>query len=428
LAFDVSMQVMQRILPAELAGRLYISFALLGLPLATLFFVRQANPGGDALALWALVGVHSIFYLLTYLNFFTSLTFCFLTLGLWLKWMARPRAGAWMAALAACTALYFCHIVTFFATGIVVAVCCLFAWKPLRIWVMSAAIFIPGLIFYVHSGRGTLIGTMGFIFLNFDDKLDNLKGIMHGYSERLDQITLLALAAYFVVAWVKNRQFHVNWKWFGIAAVLFACYWALPWAYGEGSDLDVRMLPIIFGLIPAFARVGRRGWWLAPAVLLLFFARVENVTVNFREAQPELIGLAGSFEVTPMNARVLPIIQAEDSGDALHHPFAHFWAYGVIRRHWYSAYLFEIPGLNPLRLKKDAYTLDGFWDLDYRKETPDWKAIQEDYDYVWCYNAPQYSDGLGKIGTLAYENGKLRMFKINPPADTKAPAATAPIH
>jgi hypothetical protein len=227
-----------------------------------------------------------------------------------------------------------------------------------------------------------------------------------------------------VVAWVRNREFRLNWKWVGVAAVLFACYWALPWAYGEGSDLDVRMLPILFGVIPAFARVGRRGWWLAPAVLLLFFVRVENITMSFREEQPELIGLAGSFDATPMNARVLPIIQADDAGDALHHPFAHFWAYGVIRRHWFSAYLFEIPGLNPLREKKQAYTLDGFWDLDY-KETPDWKAIQEDYDYVWCYNAPQYAEGFGKIGTLTYESGKLRMYKINPPTDSDAAGKSA---
>ena len=143
----------------------------------------------------------------------------------------------------------------------------------------------------------------------------------------------------------------------------------------------------------AFARVGRRAWWLAPLVLALFFARVANITYNYRSMQPELKGLAGSFEHTLPNARVLPIIQADEDSDALHHAFAHFWAYGVIRRHWFSPYLFELPGLNPLKITQQSYTLDGFWDLNY-PETPDWKALQDDYDYVWSYNAPQFDAGL----------------------------------
>ena len=108
---------------------------------------------------------------------------------------------------------------------------------------------------------------------------------------------------------------------------------------------------------------------------------------------------------------MLPIVQADEDSDALHHAFAHFWAYGVIRRHWFSPYLFELPGLNPLKVAHQSYTLDGFWDLDYR-ETPDWKAIQADYDFVWSYNAPQYDAGLKKIGTLTYADGKLRLYRV----------------
>ncbi len=416
IAMDAVLHVLQFFAPIELAGRVYLSLTILGLPLATWFFLRQANPGQDSMVLWALVGTHNIFFLLAYLSFFTSLTFCFLALGLWLQWLARPRVFGWSLALLAFTAVYFSHLVTFAVTGLAVTAYCLLSRPPIRKWLLTWALFVPGACCYLYSARVIEKQATGIVFHGVWEKLDSLRWIAHGYSNRLDNITLFALAVYFVAAWLRNPEFRWSARWLGVGVILFAAYWGMPWAYGDGSDLDVRVLPVLFGVIFAFARVGRRGWWLAPVVLVLFFARVENITQHYRAAQPELVGLAGSFSVTPMNARVLPIVSADPDSDVLEHPFAHFWAYGVIRRHWFSPYLFELRGLEPLRVVQQSYTLDGFWDLDYRKETPDWRAIQEDYDYVWCYDTPQYSDGLGKIGQLAYESGKLKVYKVNPRA------------
>ncbi len=39
----------------------------------------------------------------------------------------------------------------------------------------------------------------------------------------------------------------------------------------------------------------------------------------------------------------------------MNHPFAHFWAYGVIKRGWFSPYLFDTKGLMPLRIRYDSY-------------------------------------------------------------------------
>ncbi len=412
LTLDAVLQVMQWAVPIELAGRIYMSLAAIGLPLAMWFFLRQANRGQGAMALWALVGAHNIFFLLAFMNYYVSLSFCFLGLGLWLKWVEQPRALRWFLAMLAFTTVYFSHLVCFGFTGLAVTAYCVFSRRSVRQVLFTWAMFVPGAFCYFYSARVVEKQASVIVFLEFSEKLDNLRGIMHEYSTRLDFITLAGLGIYFVAAWYRNPEFKLNWRWIGVGAVLFAAYWATPWAYGDGSDLDVRVLPILFGIILAFARVGRRGWWLAPIALILFIARVGNITENFRAAQPELEGLAGSFPVTPMNARVLPIIQADPESEPLRHPFAHFWAYGVIRRHWFSPYLFTFAGVMPLQVKQPSYTLDGFWDLDY-KETPDWKAIQEDYDYVWCYNAPQYHEGLDRIGQVAYASGKLRMYRLN---------------
>ncbi|MGI9104433.1 MAG: hypothetical protein ACR2IF_18470 [Terriglobales bacterium] len=422
LAMEAALHLLQWILPIELAGRVLLSLALLALPLATWFFLRQINPGENSVALWALVATHNIFFLLAYLNFYISISVCFLALGIWLKWLARPRPLLWIAGVCAFTALYFSHLVAFALAGIGATSYCLIAlvWRgsetratSIRNLLLTWAMFLPGALCYLYSARVIEKQRAGFVFLGFADKLDGLRGVMHGYSERLDWWTLALFAAWFVLVWIRNRDFQWNLRWLAVAVVLFALYWAMPWAYGDGSDLDVRVLPILFGVLLATVRPGRRGWWLAPLVLALFFLRVGNVAENYRAYQPELKGLAGSFNATPDNVRVLPIIQADPDTDGLHHPFAHFWSYGVIRRHWFSPYLFELRGLNPLRVVYQTYTLDGFWDLDY-KETPDWNAIRDDYDYVWCYNAPQYHAALAKIGELVYSDRKLRLYRIIP--------------
>lgn len=88
VAMEVILRALQLVVPAEVAGRLYLTFAVLALPAAMWFFLRQSNPGQGAIACWALVGTHNIFFLLGYLNFYVGLAVGFLALGLWLRWRA----------------------------------------------------------------------------------------------------------------------------------------------------------------------------------------------------------------------------------------------------------------------------------------------------------------------------------------------------
>ena len=65
----------------------------------------------------------------------------------------------------------------------------------------------------------------------------------------------------------------------------------------------------------------------------------------------------------PRGALVLPIVEGDE--DPIERPFTHFWAYGVIRRGWFSPYLMDAPGETPMRIIHDSYTPDGFWNLVY---------------------------------------------------------------
>jgi hypothetical protein len=413
LAMDVILLGLHPFLPPLVAGRMFLSLCVLGMPLASWFFLRQANPGEDHLALWGLLNAHHIFFIYGFLNFYVSVAMCLVTLGLWLRYLERPSLLRWCALFLACTGLYFSHILGFGMAGLLITAYSFLARRKLRELLLSWLAFVPGALFYRHFSRVAESQTGGTIFHGFSEKVDSLGFILRGYSARLDKITLAALAVFFLAAWWRNSAFRWNVRWLILAAGFFVLFWALPWAYGEGSELDTRVLPVLFVLVLAVARIGPHGWKLVPLALLFFVLRTANVTQNFAARQPELEGLAGSFSRTSPNARVLPIVQANWEEDPMDHPFAHFWAYGVIERGWFSPYLFDTKGLMALRIRYDSYTLDGFWDLDYSKESPDWKQMREDYDYVWEYNTPRFATSLAAIGRLVYEDGDLGVYQMN---------------
>jgi hypothetical protein len=180
-------------------------------------------------------------------------------------------------------------------------------------------------------------------------------------------------------------------------------------------------------VILATARVGRRAGWLVVIPLLLFAARTVSITRHFVNAQPDLAGLARSFEVTPRGALVLPIVEGDQ--DPIERPFTHFWAYGVIRKGWFSPYLMDAPGETPMRIIHDSYTPDGFWDHVY-DAPPDWEQVRSDYDYVWAYDVPKFSGDLVKIGERIYSYGALEVYRIrkSPTGSGEADAARKSAH
>jgi hypothetical protein len=413
LGMEASLAVLGRLFPIETAGRVFLSLCALVLPAAAWFFLRQVNPGEDATALWTLLIACNVFFLEGFLNFDLSLAVGFLALGLWLRWIAKPSIVRWIAALAVFTALYFTHLLGFGIAGLVVAAYLAVDRRPLRDWIWSGALALPGAAFYLHSSRVGL-SVQEIVFHGFYEKLDSLGMILHGYWAELDWISLSALGAWVLAACWRNPEFRWNSRWLAIAAFLFVLFWAIPWMWGEGSDLDIRVLPVLFVVILATARVGRRAKWLAAIPLLLFAVRTVNLTQHFAGAQPELAGLARSFDAIPPSALVLPIVEGDQ--DPIERPFTHFWAYGVIRRGWFSPYLMDEPGQTPLRITYPSYTPDGFWNHVY-DEPPDWKQVQGDYEYVWAYDVPRFSAALAGIGERIYSFGALEVYRIRKSSD-----------
>ena len=385
-----------------------MSLCALALPGAAWFFLSQAQPKSDAAFLWAPLIAYNVFFLEGFLNFDLSIAVGFVALGLWLRWLGQPSRARWIATLVAFTALYFTHLLGFAIAGLIVVAYLAISRRRFLYWLWSGALALPGMAFYLHSSRVGL-GVSDVVFHGWTEKIGSLEMILHGYWPWLDWVSLAALAVWFLAASWRNPEFRLDYKWSAIAAFLFVLFWVVPWSWGEGSDLDIRVLPFLFVTILATASVGRRAKILAVIPLLVFLARTVSVTRYFREAQPELEGLARSFDAVPRDALVLPIVVGDQ--DPIERSFTHFWAYGVIRRGWFSPYLMDAPGETPMRIIHDSYTPDGFWDLTYDKP-PDWQQVQSDYDYVWAYDVQKFADPLKQIGDPVYTSGALTVYRI----------------
>jgi len=413
LAMDLILVGLQQFLPVMLAGRIFLSLCLLAVPPAVWFFIRQANPGQESLAFWSLLlSSNMYFFMYGFLNLQLAFALCFVVLGLWLRYLENPRPIRWWLLLVAVSALYFTHLVGYGVAGIVVTSYLLLkrrsAGEMLRSWLL----FLPGAIFYLlwaTHGRGNW--SMAFQGLGW--KAKGLLAMMLGYSPALDFLTLLVIAGCILWAGSDNREFRWNCNWLGVAGCLFAVYLVLPSNYGSATVVDRRLMPFLFVIALAGAKVGKRAKLMVPIVLLLFVLRTGNVEMNFLSIQPRLENLAQSFSFIPKDSRVLPFI-AHQTENPL--PEDHFWAYGVIERGWFSPYLFHDRGVQPFQVKLQTYTPSPSPEyLLTRNEPIDWKQIEADYDYLWAYGADQNALSLKAIGKLVFDSGNLQVFRLDHP-------------
>ena len=407
LAMDVILVGLQRLVSIDLAGRLLLSLCVLSVPAAAWFFLRRANPGEESLAFWSLLVSNNLyFFRYGFLNLQLSMALCFLLLGLWLWHLERHRVGTWCVLMLVTTALYFTHLMGFATAAVVMTAYGWSARRTIKDLVAAWALYIPGTLFYLHALAG--YGARGTLqFRALTDKIGSLVAVMVGCSPAVDFLTLLVLLGVLAWAQIDNPEFHWNRPWRRTTAILFLFYWLLPAAYGPATNVDKRLLPTVFGISLAGAKVGRRGRKLALVAILLFLVRAGALERHFVSLKPHLAKLAASFSVIPPGARVLPLV---DWANGAPLPERHFWAYGVIDRGWVSPCLFHDPGVHPIALKLHIY--DHCVQTFTSASNPDWGRVQSDYDYVWAYHVPQFSSALSSRGKVVFADDGLKIFRL----------------
>jgi hypothetical protein len=362
LGMDVTLIALQQVFSVQVAGKIFLSFCLLALPLGFWWFLRQANPGNDWLAAWALLVACNEFFLESFLAFQLSVAVGFLTLGFWARWTPRLTARRWFILLLLATATYFSHLIGFILVGFIVTAFCLFQRRGIRELLISWTVFVPGAIMFLISGLGLHNGH-DLHWRGAEDKFDELvRTFFGGFSPHLTTFTLWISIICLALAWVANREFHWKRSWLLVSGALLAFYCALPYAYGETFDIDVRVLPVLFLSIFSVANIGRRARLLGAIALVLFGLRTVSITRIFAAEQPELQSIARGVQLIRPGALVLPIVEPQHEYDPNRWPYEHFSAWAVIERGAFSPYLFDLPGQTPMRISYDTYSPDAFWD------------------------------------------------------------------
>jgi hypothetical protein len=266
-----------------------------------------------------------------------------------------------------------------------------------------------------HGARG------GFHFRGLADKMGSLISVMVACSPAIDMLTIVVLLA--VLAWMQidNYEFKWNRPWRRVTAILFLFYWILPAVIGPATNVDKRIVPFVFVLSLAGARVGQRGRKLAMIAVLLFFVRAGVLERNFVISQPHFVRLADAISSVPPGARVLPLV---DWAGGASWPERHFWAYGVIDRGWVTPCLYHDPGVHPFALKDDPYDP---CNLAITATTSlDWDRVGKEFDYVWAYHVPQFTSHLSSAGKLVFEGENLQVFQLGKTADSGKEVRTPP--
>ncbi len=411
LLMDAALVAMQTVMPVDTAGRIMASVSLLALPLCVWFFLRQASPGHDALALWSLLLCHNFFFLTGLINLQLGIALCFLLLGLWLRLTERFTLGRWCGLVLLATLLYFTHLMGFAAAALITTLLTLRSRRSRFLLYATGAMFLPGALLLAWSRAGS--GGLDIAFRSLGAKPLVPLIAIETYSQTLDYITFAVVVAAIVAARWRNPEFRWNPQWLEVCLLLYLLYWLLPFRLFSSNYAYLRLAPFWWVAGLAAARIGRRAWMLAPAALLLFAVRTGDMVRNFADRQPELDSFARAIQLTTEGARVLPLVEWKREPKQVDLHYSHVWARGVIGKRWFTPYLFHDPGVHPLRIVHQAYVppVPEYLPTIYR-EPPEWPRIQQDYDFVWAYNVAAFHSELSRIGAVVFEEGNLRVYRI----------------
>ena len=413
VVMDLILVALQQVMSITLAGKILLSITALIVPAGAWAFLRQANPGNEGLAVFALLIPYNALFISGLIGTYLSLGLCFFCLALWLKYAAQPRWSYCGLLLGLTTALYFTHLLGFVVAGLITTGLLALKRLPLRQWLSSWALFVPGVACYgwlrfSSSGHWT----DETFFKGFGHKVLGFIEPIRGYSNWLDIVTAALILGALGLGWRRSSH-RPGWNshWAALTGALGLIYFALPVMYGDGWDADRRVLLFAFVTALAVPRVGKQLRWVVLVGLALFGMRIINVAVNFVNEQPRLQAMQRSFAAIPPNVRLLPVVEV-DQGAHIRDAHVLYWGYGLIERGWFSPYTFDDRNVHALRRTYQPYIPYEWTSVRWDQGKPDLGKVRHDYDYVWAYRVPQFAAEFRDIGSLVYQDGDIAVYRI----------------
>jgi hypothetical protein len=414
ITMDLTLVGLQKFVSVDLAGRIFCALAVLAVPAGLWWLLRRADRQSTALLFFAGAVAYDELVLEGFLQFEFAIGVALFTLGTWLWYLERPSRWRWLVVFVCVVATFFNHLIVFALLAVAMGSYAVFArlgWR--RLW-LTAAMFVPGVALALYLRTG-VAHDHTVTFRDWHNKAQALiRTPVHGYVDWIETVVWIAVIACALIAWFRNPDFRLRWPWVGAIVVLVGVFLALPDQLGQTWEIDLRVLPFAFILLPLTIQAGRRRWILAAILAAVAVLRIGTTVAGMRQKYLELSPARNSFTSIVPNSKVLPLVYYPDDLVPATHPYRHYWAWMITRRNAFAPFLFDIPGQTVLRCPACREMPDGFFDdLDQvRQEPPDWNWVKDDFDYIWLWELPSYEPAVRQFADCVFRDGPVSVYRI----------------
>jgi hypothetical protein len=399
LAIDLIVPLLSRLMPLEIAGKLFLVLTFALIAGGALWLNRIATGRWRWWPLLAFLLLYDRILLWGFLNYLFGLGVALCGLALWLGLDQRPL---WRAAVGTIAALacFFSHIEAFGVYALAIAgvelpplirLACSRSWRGLAQRLAVAGVqFVAPAILFLFFQPSTAGGEISYG--NFARKADLLFSVFDNYSRLFDIVCFaLFVALLAVLAWRRCPNIAPR---LGVALMLlFAAYLALPSQVMTGSGVDRRLpIALFLLLIASSAPALSRRWALAVGVAAgaMFVVRMAVIEAVWLHADRVYAADIAAIDSLPQGAKIAVAYPPLDvNAGAI--PELHVATLAVARRDAFVPTLFAYPTQQPIALRAPYDALagstssnwiwDGFVGGDAQQRAASALVLRE-YDFV----------------------------------------------
>ncbi len=438
IGMDLVVPLLARVMPLELAGRLYAAAALL-LPVLGTVLLHRAAFGGRSL--WPLVvgsvAYHGIF-LAGFLNYLVGAGLALIGAALWLRLRAPlPRIGV---AVLLSPVIFVCHLFAWAFYALLIGSIELAACRgrpPRAIFARLAGAALPFLapaacVLADAAATPAPRNAFGSTFVHMIWwKIVGVLSPTAGYVNLLDTAALALLLALMLLPLLR-RRLDVAWSLVPACAALAIAFVVLPFHSHNTGFVDTRMPILAVFVLIAMTRPRAIPKPLLAAFAAVSVARYGLICVAFAAHNADIAAFRATIAEVPPGARVAVVSAFYDpqrgpepigrrillAQDAL----MHMPGLLVIDREAFWPLLFSARGKQPIEVRPpyDRIAMAEGWLPSWRELAApteagrhvapylaDWR---EDFDYLICLYAGRLAD------PAALDPGGLRLVHFTPVA------------
>lgn len=438
LAFDAIVQALARVMPIEMAGRVFVGLMLLLLGLAPLMLNWAVAGRVTPPALLGLLFVHNHTVTLGFLNYLFGIGLGLCAAALWIRWRG---AGLWTRLLGfplLCTAVFFSHLLGFVLYVLVVGSHEFGRWvgalrreggtlhwrldrdQQWNLLSIALQCALPLAIFALlgPSTQSVSQNTYGGLerkFLHLLGVFDYLVPPYLWWPDRLLQV-LIPVA---LVLLLLTRQLRIARELHWPLMALMALYFAMPMELFKGWGADHRLLPA-FGMLfvgslrPGDGRAPRWRHWAVGALALLVVVRVAAVSMEWRKFDAIYSNYERAFDVISDGNRVYFAFGHSGTQQVSIHPVYHLPTLVLSRRDVYVPYLFATDsGSFTLRYQPEIKSLQHLspGPVLTDRRSPNWPAIVERFDYFLLVDEQHFAQPVPQELVRVYHAGRVSVYK-----------------